>query len=100
MISEQERCLPLSNAAQKVSTKDTLPHQPPASVSKSHDHASLGSIKTLNPRARARLEEGRRVVLEAQLAAHGPHVRRCAPQLVPRQVRVQVVPAAHMPHPI
>lgn len=39
------------------------------------------------------LEEGRVVVLDAQLAAHRAHVARRAPQLVPRQVRVQVVPA-------
>ena len=45
------------------------------------------------PRWRAHLEEGRVVVLDAQLAAHGAHVVRRAPQLVPRQVRVQVVPA-------
>ena len=39
------------------------------------------------------------MVLDAQLAAHGPHVRRRAPQLVPREVRVQVVPAARTPRP-
>ena len=90
-------CLPSSNARQVWSTRLHCPL--PQAASHIH-YASLTSTKTSNPRNRARLEEGRRVVLDAQLAAHGPHVRRRAPQLVPREVRVQVVPATRTPCPI